>query len=98
MAKEIHLYEILRRPIITEKSTLLQGQSKYVFEVDREANKLRIKEAVELAFNVKVQAVNTLTIPPKVRMRGRRRGIRPGWKKAIVTLRQGEKIEFFEGV
>lgn len=98
MSKEIPLYEILRRPIITEKSTLLQEQNKYVFEVATVANKPRIKAAVEMAFNVKVQAVNTLMVPPKVRMRGRRPGIRPGWKKAIVTLHPGDKIQFFEGV
>ena len=96
----MHPLEILRRPIITEKSTLLQQQGKYVFHVVSRANKMQIKEAVEKAFGVKVRHVNTLTVPEK-RRRSRQRGgteVRSkAWKKAIVTLTRGERIEFFEG-
>jgi large subunit ribosomal protein L23 len=92
-------YEILRRPIITEKNTTLMEQGQYSFEVAREANKIQIKEAVETAFpKVKVKAVNTLIMPAKSRRRGRIVGRLPGWKKAVVTLREGDRIELFEGV
>ena len=64
----MHLYEVLRRPIITEKTTLLQGQNKYVFAVATAANKAQIKEAVEQAFNVTVKAVNVQMVPGKVRL------------------------------
>ncbi len=94
----MHLYEVLRRPLITEKDTALQAEGKYSFEVDREANKHQIKEAVERAFKVKVNAVNVLTVPSKGRrMRGRQVLTHP-WKKAIVTLKPGDKIGFVEGV
>jgi len=94
----MHLYEVLRRPLITEKDTILQTQGKYVFEVAEEANKNLIKQAVEKAFNVKVTAVNVMTVPGKERRIGRRIVLTPSWKKAIVTLQPGDKLEFFEGV
>lgn len=94
----MHLYEVLRRPLITEKDTILQTQGKYVFEVAEEANKNLIKQAVEKAFNVKVTAVNVMTVPGKERRIGRRMVLTPSWKKAIVTLQSGDKLEFFEGV
>lgn len=94
----MHIYEVLRRPVVTEKSTLLQGQNKYVFEVATAANKAQIQEAVEKAFNVKVLAVNVSNVHGKVRRIGRTFGRTPDWKKAIVTLRAGDKIEVFEGV
>jgi len=94
----MHLYEVLRRPLITEKNTLLQAQSKYVFEVAKQANKILVKKAVEAAFKVKVNSVNVLTVPGKTRRVGRQMVLTQSWKKAIVTLRQGDKIEFFEGV
>jgi len=94
----MHLYEVLRRPLITEKDTILQTQGKYVFEVAEEANKNLIKQAVEKAFNVKVTAVNVMTVPGKERRIGRRMVLTPSWKKAIVTLKPGDKLEFFEGV
>ena len=94
----MHLYEVLRRPLITEKDTALQDQGKYTFEVARDANKHQIKQAVEKAFKVKVTAVNVMTVPGKrERMRGREVLAQP-WKKAIVTLKPGDKIELFEGV
>jgi len=94
----MHLFEVLRRPLITEKDTVLQVQGKYAFEVAGEANKHQIKQAVEKAFNVKVTTVNVMTVPGKEKRVGRRVVLTQSWKKAIVTLQAGEKIEFFEGV
>ena len=94
----MHLYEVLRRPVITEKNTMLQAQGKYAFEVAKEANKPQIKQAVEKAFKVKVTAVNVMTVPGKTRRVGRRQVLTRSWKKAIVTLKPGDKIGLFEGV
>jgi large subunit ribosomal protein L23 len=94
----MHSYEVLRRPVITEKNTLLIEQNKYAFEVAREANKTQIRDAVEKAFKVKVTAVNVIHVPGKMRRAGRRRGMTSSWKKAVVTLEPGQKIELFEGV
>ncbi len=94
----MHLYEVLRRPLITEKSTVLQAQGKYAFEVAGEANKPQIKQAVEKAFKVEVTAVNVMTMPGKRRRLGSRQLPAHSWKKAIVTLKPGDKIELFEGV
>jgi len=94
----MHLYEVLRRPLITEKNTALQAQGKYAFEVAGVANKHQIKQAVEKAFKVKVAAVNVMTVPGKGRRVGRRQVLTPSWKKAVVTLQPGDKIELFEGV
>ena len=94
----MHLYEVLRRPVITEKNTMLQAQGKYAFEIAREANKPQIKQAVEKAFKVKVLAVNVMTVPGKTRRVGRQQVLTQSQKKAIVTLKPGDKIELFEGV
>jgi large subunit ribosomal protein L23 len=94
----MHLYEVLRRPLITEKSTALQAQNKYAFEIAEGANKPMIKQAVEKAFKVKVTGVNVITMRGKGRRMGRRTVQTPPWKKAVVTLQAGDKIEFFEGV
>ena len=94
----MHLYEVLRRPLITEKDTALQAQGKYAFEVAREANKHQIKQAVEKAFKVEVTAVNVMRVAGKRRRIGRRQVLTQSWKKAIVTLKPGDKIAFFEGV
>lgn len=94
----MHLYEVLRRPLITEKSTLLQEQNRYVFEVAHGAAKHQIKEAVEAAFKVKVVKVNVMTVHGKMRRVGRRQVMTSPWKKAVVTLEPGQKIGFFEGV
>lgn len=94
----MHLYQVLRRPLITEKNTALQAQGKYAFEVAKVANKQMVKQSVEKAFNVKVMAVNMMTVPGKMRRMGRRAVLTPSWKKAIVTLKPGDKIELFEGV
>ena len=94
----MHLYEVLRRPLITEKGTALQAEGKYAFEVDGGANKYQIKQAVEKAFKVKVTAVNMMTVHGKRRRVRRQIVLTRPWKKAIVTLSPGDKIEFFEGV
>jgi len=98
MPKQLHAYGIIMRPLITEKAQIMTGQGKYAFEVDKRANKLQIKEAVEVAFSVKVQEVNTSVMKGKRRRYGRALTKQPDWKKAIVTLAPGEKIELFEGV
>lgn len=99
MAKALHPYQVIRRPVITEKSTLLSGLNQYIFEVAREANKAQIREAVAKAFNVQVEDVRTMNVKGALRRLGRsRRLVRsPSWKKAIVTLQEGSKIELFEG-
>jgi large subunit ribosomal protein L23 len=94
----MHLYEVLRRPVITEKSTALQAQNKYAFEIADRANKLMIRQAIEKAFKVTVTGVNVITMRGKTRHMGRRTIKTEPWKKAIVTLKPGDKIEFFEGV
>ena len=98
MPKEIHPYAVLLRPIITEKTTVLTGLDKYVFEVDLRANKNQIREAVQVAFNVRVAVVNTMVMKGKPKRFGRKVVNRPDWKKAIVTLVPGDKIELFEGI
>jgi large subunit ribosomal protein L23 len=90
-------HEIIRRPTVTEKGTALKEQNKYCFEVDRRANKIEVKRAVEALFNVKVAAVHTVTVRGRVKRLGRFAGRTPDWKKAIVTLKEGHSIEFFEG-
>ena len=94
----MHLYEVLRRPLITEKSTALQAMNKYAFEIADEANKPLVKQAVEKAFKVTVTGVNVVTMRGKTRRMGRRQIKTSPWKKAVVTLKPGDKIEFFEGV
>jgi len=94
----MHLYEVLRRPLLTEKNTALQAQNKYAFEVAGGASKHQVKQAVEKAFKVKVTAVNVMTVPGKTRRVGRRQVPTSPWKKAVVTLKTGDKIELFEGV
>ena len=98
MPKELHPYAVIVRPLVTEKSTLLSAFNKYAFEVMPHANKVQIKEAVEVAFNVRVRGVNTANVSGKVRRFGARRSKGRAWKKAIVTLEEGYKIELFEGV
>lgn len=94
----MQLYEVLRRPLVTEKGATLQAQGKYLFEVAKVANKNQVKQAVEKAFDVQVTAVNMVSVPGKTRRMGRRVFKTPSWKKAIVTLKPGDKIELFEGV
>jgi large subunit ribosomal protein L23 len=93
-----NLYEVIRRPLITEKSTLLkEGQHTLCFEVHRDATKPEIKKAVEQLFSTKVAAVRVSNVHGKVKRQGRYAGQRPDWKKAYVVLKKDEKmIEFFE--
>jgi large subunit ribosomal protein L23 len=91
-------YDIIRRPIITEKTTMLGDQSQYVFEVARTANKIDVKRAVEEVFKVNVRAVNIIHVHGKSRRMGRSQGMTSPWKKAIVTLQAGQRIELFQGV
>ena len=94
----MHLYKVLHRPLITEKNSILQAQGKYAFKVAEEANKEQIKQAVEKAFKVTVTGVNVMTVPGKRRRMRGREVMSPSWKKALVTLKPGDKIELFEGV
>lgn len=91
--------QVIKRPLIlTEKGTFLREEAnKYLFEVDRRANKIEIKKAVETLFRVAVQDVNTMIVRGKMRRMGRGYAKTRNWKKAVVTLRSGESIEFFEG-
>jgi large subunit ribosomal protein L23 len=96
----MNVYQVLKRPIITEKSDWQREDNQYVFEVSRRANKHQIKEAVEILFDVRVESVNTMIMKPKRRQLGRKMIVtRPAWKRAVVTLVPGERIQdFFEGV
>jgi large subunit ribosomal protein L23 len=94
----MHLYKVLQRPLITEKNSVLQAQGKYAFKVAQEANKEQIKQAVEKAFKVTVTGVNVMTVAGKRRRMRGREVMSPSWKKALVTLKPGDKIEIVEGV
>jgi len=101
---ELRHEDIIKRPLITEKNTMLMETGQYSFEVATEANKIQIKAAVEATFNVRVKAVNTLNVKKKAKSRaasrrgGRIVGHESAWKKAIVTLHPGERIDIFEQV
>ena len=97
--QQLHPLQVVHRPLITEKGTRLSGYNKYLFEVTMSANSMEVKAAIEQAFNVRVTKVNLLN------MKGKRKRDRKGrpyhearWKKAIVTLAEGDKLELFEGV
>jgi large subunit ribosomal protein L23 len=90
-------HDIIVRPVITEKSSRMMEQNQYTFEVHPKANKIQIKEAVQEVFKVKVQKVHTIKVRPKPKRMGAFLGKSRSWKKAIVTLVEGERIEFFEG-
>jgi large subunit ribosomal protein L23 len=94
------VYDVIKRPVITEKGlTLKENDRTLCFEVDQKASKQQIQEAVEQLFKVKVQAVRTMVVPGKMRRRGKYMGYRSDWKKAYVTLREGEKmIEYGENL
>jgi large subunit ribosomal protein L23 len=101
MPKQLQAHGILMRPLITEKAqreASAEHVRKYTFEVDIRANKLQIKDAVEVAFSVRVHSVNTAIMKGKRKRYGRRESTMPDWKKAVVTLAPGQKIELFEGV
>ncbi|TCS80013.1 50S ribosomal protein L23 [Pectinatus cerevisiiphilus] len=88
--------DIIIKPLVTERSTDLMAQGKYVFKVDKRANKVEISKAVEEIFKVKVTDVNTINVTGKMKRMGRNIGKRADYKKAIVKLAAGETIEFFE--
>lgn len=93
------LYKIIVGPLLTEKGTLLKEKdNKVLFRVAKDANKIEIKKAVEEVFKVKVDNVTTMNCKGKKKRMGRYEGKRPDWKKAIVTLKKGEKLDFIEGV
>ena len=94
-------YTTIIRPVVSEKATVLGEQGKYVFEVAPGANKIQIKQAIEQAFanrKVQVAAVNILRVVGKTRRRGRSIGMTRSWKKAVVTLKPGQRLDLFEGV
>ena len=95
----MHVYEVIKRPVDTEKTRYQAEDGQYTFEVDRQANKRQVKEAVEEIFDVEVVSVNIINMPAKRGRYGRRIVTRkPAWKKAVVTLAPGERIDIFEGV
>jgi len=92
-------YDVLVGPMLTERGTLMKEQdNKVLFKVAKEANKIEIKNAVEKIFKVKVSRVTTMNYKGKMKRMGKHEGKRPDWKKAIVTLKEGEKLDFIEGV
>lgn len=94
-----NIHDVIVRPLVTEKSTgQLEKNGAYTFVVAIEANKIEIAKAIETLFNVKVRDVRTMRYRGKERRLGKFVGRRPGWKKAVVTLRPGDSIEIFEGV
>jgi large subunit ribosomal protein L23 len=93
----LHPNEVLLAPVVSEKSYSLIGDRKYTFKVHKNAHKTQVRQAVEELFAVHVENVNILKVQPKPKRRGVSKGIRPGWKKAIVQVREGETIEIFEG-
>lgn len=94
----MQLHEVIRRPLVTEKNAILQASGKYAFEVNDRANKVQIKQAVEKAFKVTVTAVNVVTMHGDTKRVGNRKVLTPAWKKAIVTLKAGDKIDLFENL
>ena len=89
-------HEVLIKPIVTERTTNLMEQNKYTFKVDKDANKIEIKYAVETIFKVTVNDVKTMNVHGKFKRQGRTAGYRPDWKKAIVTLKDGQRLPIFE--
>ena len=94
----MNIYDVIVRPLVTEKSELLKTEGKYAFMVNTRANKFEVKRAVETLYGVQVASVNVMNMPAKAnRIRGRRRSVRrPVWKKAIVTVASGQRIEALE--
>lgn len=96
----MHIYDVIKRPIVTEKSVdIADFENKFTFEVDMRANKLQVADAIEAAFDVTVESVHVMVMPAKTRRTRRGIGIRKSkWKKAIVRLAAGDSIQIFEGV
>ncbi len=93
----LHPNEVLLAPVVSEKSYSLIDDRKYSFRVHKDAHKTQIRQAVEELFDVHVESVNVSHVRSKPKRRGLHRGTRPGWKKAIVEVREGDTIEIFEG-
>ena len=93
----LHPNQVLLAPVVTEKSYELIESNKYSFRVHPDSHKTQIRQAVEELFGVHVTSVNVSQVRPKPKRRGMIRGVKPGWKKAIVQVREGETIEIFEG-
>jgi large subunit ribosomal protein L23 len=93
----LHPNEVLLAPVVSEKSYSLIADRKYSFRVHPKAHKTQVRQAVEELFNVKVERVNVSQVKPKPKRRGLIRGTKPGWKKAVVQVREGDTIEIFEG-
>lgn len=89
--------DILLAPVVSEKSYARLADRKYTFRIHQDAHKTQVRQAVEELFGVRVQRVNIVKVQPKPKRRGAFKGVRPGWKKAIVQLREGHSIEIFEG-
>jgi large subunit ribosomal protein L23 len=93
----LHPNEVLIEPVVSEKSYAQIADRKYTFKVHKDAHKTQIRQAVEQLFDVQVEEVKVLKVQPKPKRRGLTRGIRPGWKKAVVKVRPGQEIQIFEG-
>jgi large subunit ribosomal protein L23 len=89
-------YDVLIKPVITEKTSELMSENKYTFKVDKRANKFEIKQAVEHIFKVDVTHVRTMNVPGKLKRQGRTSGMTSEWKKAIVTIGEGQRIPIFD--
>ncbi|HEX7625800.1 MAG TPA: 50S ribosomal protein L23 [Gaiellaceae bacterium] len=93
----MHASQVIITPIVSEKSYAASTRGSYTFKVHPDAHKTQIRQAVEELFSVKVERVNVIKVQAKPKRRGQIKGIRPGWKKAVVQLRAGDTIEIFEG-
>ena len=93
----LHPNQILLAPVVSEKSYSLINDNKYTFKVHKDAHKTQVRQAVEQLFDVTVEAVNISQVPSKPKRRGTVRGRKPGWKKAVVQLREGDSIPIFQG-
>ena len=93
----MHASQVILAPIVSEKSYHGSTLGTYTFRVHKDAHKTQVRQAVEQLFGVKVISVNMVKVPSKPKMRNYRKGTRPGWKKAIVQLKEGDAIEIFEG-
>ena len=92
-------YDLIKKPVLTEKTNIQKEEyNQLSFEVDKRANRLEIGDFIEKKFNVKVVGVRTINVKGKIKQRGKITGKRKDWKKAVVTLRAGERVDFFEGV
>ncbi|HEY7397463.1 MAG TPA: 50S ribosomal protein L23 [Gaiellaceae bacterium] len=93
----MHASQVVLKPIVSEKSYEATTRGSYTFKVHPDAHKTQIRQAVEELFDVKVERVNVVKVAAKPKRRGMHRGVRPGWKKAVVQLRAGDTIEIFQG-